>query len=61
VAHGSPTLTDDVEVLDQISEFHHPESARRMRWDDAAVGVAWPVADVSVSPRGAGLPRLADL
>jgi dTDP-4-dehydrorhamnose 3,5-epimerase len=61
VAHGFQTLTDDTEVLYQISEFHHPESERGIRWDDAGAAIAWPVADVTVSPRDAGLPRLADL
>jgi dTDP-4-dehydrorhamnose 3,5-epimerase len=61
VAHGFQTLTDDAEVFYQISEFHHPESERGIRWDDATVGIAWPVADVTVSPRDAELPRLADL
>jgi dTDP-4-dehydrorhamnose 3,5-epimerase len=61
VAHGFQALTDDAEVFDQISVFHQPESERGIRWDDAAVGIAWPVADVTVSPRDAGLPRLADL
>jgi dTDP-4-dehydrorhamnose 3,5-epimerase len=61
VAHGFQTLTDDAEVFYQISEFHHPESERGIRWDDTAVGIVWPVADVTVSPRDAGLPRLADL
>jgi dTDP-4-dehydrorhamnose 3,5-epimerase len=61
VAHGFQTLTDDAEVFYQISEFHHPESERGVRWDDAAVGIVWPVADATVSPRDAALPRLADL
>jgi dTDP-4-dehydrorhamnose 3,5-epimerase len=61
VAHGFQSLTDDAEVLYQISEFHHPESERGVRWDDAGVGIAWPVAEVTVSPRDAGLPRLVDL
>lgn len=61
VAHGFQTLADDTEVLYQISEFHHPESERGVRWDDAGVGIAWPVTDVTVSARDAGLPPLADL
>jgi len=61
VAHGFQTLTDAAEVFYQISEFHHPESERGILWNDASVGIAWPVADVTVSPRDAGLPRLADL
>lgn len=61
VAHGFQTLSDDAEVFYQISTPHAPEAERGVRWDDAAVGIAWPVADVTVSPRDAGLPPLADL
>ncbi len=41
-AHGFLTLEDDCEVFYQISESHHPESARGVRWDDPAFGIAWP-------------------
>jgi len=61
VAHGFQTLTDDAEVLYLVSEFHHPESERGVRWDDPGAGIAWPVPDVTVSPRDAGLPRLGDV
>jgi dTDP-4-dehydrorhamnose 3,5-epimerase len=61
VAHGFQTLTDDAEVFYQISEFHHPESERGIRWDDPGVAIAWPLTDATVSPRDAALPRLADL
>jgi dTDP-4-dehydrorhamnose 3,5-epimerase len=61
VAHGFQALTDDAEVLYLVSEFHHPEAERGIRWDDDAAGIAWPVAEVTVSPRDAALPRLADL
>jgi dTDP-4-dehydrorhamnose 3,5-epimerase len=59
VAHGFQTLVDDSEVFYQISEFHHPESARGVRWDDPSCAIAWPVAPVTVSPRDAALPRLS--
>jgi dTDP-4-dehydrorhamnose 3,5-epimerase len=61
VAHGFQTLTDEAEVFYQISAFHEPDAARGVRWDDPTVGVAWPVAEVTVSERDARLPRLADL
>jgi dTDP-4-dehydrorhamnose 3,5-epimerase len=41
-AHGFLTLEDDSEVVYQMSEFYHPESARGVRWDDPAIGIAWP-------------------
>jgi dTDP-4-dehydrorhamnose 3,5-epimerase len=60
VAHGFQTLTDDTEVFYQISEFHHPESERGVRWDDPRCAVAWPVSPATVSPRDAALPRLGE-
>ncbi|MFH1539118.1 MAG: dTDP-4-dehydrorhamnose 3,5-epimerase [bacterium] len=41
-AHGFQTLEDNSEVFYQMSEFHHPESARGLRWDDPAFGIDWP-------------------
>jgi dTDP-4-dehydrorhamnose 3,5-epimerase len=42
-AHGFQTLEDRTEVLYQISEFHHPEWARGVRWNDPMFGIFWPV------------------
>jgi dTDP-4-dehydrorhamnose 3,5-epimerase len=50
-AHGFQTLVDDSEVLYQMSEFYHPESSRGLRWDDPALGVAWPLPDPILSSR----------
>lgn len=58
VAHGFQTLADDTEVFYQISEFHHPESAHGVRWNDPRCAIAWPLAPVTVSPRDAALPLL---
>jgi len=41
-AHGFLTLEDQAEVLYQMSEFYHQESARGVRWDDPAFQVVWP-------------------
>jgi len=51
VAHGFQTLTDDSEVLYQMSEIHQPESARGVRWDDPAFGIKWPPAERVISAR----------
>ena len=42
-AHGFQTLEDHTEVLYQMSEFHHPEWARGVRWNDPTFGIFWPV------------------
>jgi dTDP-4-dehydrorhamnose 3,5-epimerase len=55
LAHGFQTLSDDVEVLYQMSDFHAPELAAGVRWNDPAFAIPWPVtADVVIAPRDAG-------
>ena len=56
VAHGFQTLTTDAEVFYQISEFYHPESARGVRWNDAAFGINWPDGERILSARDASFP-----
>jgi len=58
-AHGFQTLVDASEVLYQMSEFHRPESARGVRWDDPALAIPWPVASPILSERDRAFPALA--
>ena len=41
-SHGFQTLEDQTEVFYQMSEFHYPECARGVRWNDPAFGIFWP-------------------
>jgi dTDP-4-dehydrorhamnose 3,5-epimerase len=50
-AHGFQTLSDDTEVLYQISSFFTPEAASGYRYDDPAFGIAWPLAVAVISAR----------
>ena len=52
-AHGFLTLEDDAEVLYMISAFHEPGSARGVRWNDPAFGIAWPAPVTTISDRDA--------
>lgn len=56
VAHGFQTLTDDTDVLYQMSEFYHPESARGIRWDDPGLRIEWPAQPPQLSERDAAFP-----
>ena len=56
-AHGFQTLADDTEVFYQMSEYHYPDCARGVRWDDPAFAIAWPVANVIMSERDRSYPR----
>ncbi len=50
-AHGFQTLADDTEVLYQMSEFYHPQSARGIRWNDPELNISWPVPEKIVSAK----------
>ena len=41
-AHGFLTLEDSTEVTYSMSEYHQPEYAGGVRWDDPALGIEWP-------------------
>jgi dTDP-4-dehydrorhamnose 3,5-epimerase len=56
LAHGFQTLAPDTEVFYQISEFHTPEAAAGLRYDDPAFGIAWPLPVSCISPRDAAWP-----
>ena len=59
VAHGFLTMSDDTEVFYQMSEFHHPESARGVRWDDPSLAIRWPQAPPAlISDSDRSLPYL---
>ena len=50
-AHGFQTLSNNTEVLYQISESHHPESSKSIRWDDPTFSIKWPPAERTISER----------
>lgn len=57
-AHGYLTLTNDAELVYQISQQHVPAAADGVRWDDPAIGIEWPAAPSVISPRDASYPDL---
>lgn len=57
--HGFLTLQDDTELLYQMTEFHEPEAARGLRWNDPAFGIPWPCAAPILSVRDASYPDFA--
>lgn len=60
-AHGFQCLVDHCELFYQMSEYYFPELARGVRWNDAAVGIKWPLADAKLSGRDQNLPPLASI
>lgn len=55
-AHGFLTLVADSEVYYQISTPYAPQSARGVRWNDSAFGIAWPAPAQIISARDRDYP-----
>lgn len=61
-AHGFLTLSDAAEIVYKTTDFYAPELERCIRWDDAAIGIAWPTTPATprLSPKDAVAPILGD-
>jgi dTDP-4-dehydrorhamnose 3,5-epimerase len=44
-AHGFFVLSEWAEVAYKVTDYYDPEGERTLIWDDAAVGVRWPLPD----------------
>ena len=55
-AHGLLTLTDDSEVLYQMSAPERPDTAAGVRFDDPVFGIEWPAPVVLISDRDRSYP-----
>jgi dTDP-4-dehydrorhamnose 3,5-epimerase len=53
VAHGFQALADDTELFYHMSEFYEPSLAAGVRWNDSCFGIAWPLANPTLSERDA--------
>ena len=57
-AHGFLTLSDDAELLYLIDTPYAPASARGFRFDDPAVGIAWPAPAAVIGDKDLRWPAL---
>lgn len=62
-AHGFLTLTDETDFLYKCTAPYAPQSEHTLAWNDPAVGVEWPLADLApiVSEKDAKGLALADV
>jgi dTDP-4-dehydrorhamnose 3,5-epimerase len=61
-AHGFCTLEPATEVAYKLSELYSPAHDAGILWNDADIGIEWPLGSVTptISERDLNLPRLAD-
>jgi len=55
-AHGFQSLENDTEVFYLMSDFHGPELAGGVRWNDPAFSILWPIADPILSDKDRDYP-----
>jgi dTDP-4-dehydrorhamnose 3,5-epimerase len=58
-AHGYQTLRDDSEIHYMTSAFYAPEAVRGVRFDDPAIGIAWPLEVTAASDQDRTWPLLS--
>ena len=60
-AHGFAVISDVAEVEYKCSAFYDPADEIAIRFDDPAIGIAWPVGAPMLSRRDAAAPALAEV
>jgi dTDP-4-dehydrorhamnose 3,5-epimerase len=55
-AHGFQTLEDNTEVFYQMSDYHAPDCARGVRWNDPSFGIEWPEGERVIAIRDRSYP-----
>lgn len=59
-AHGYQTLTDNAEVIYQVTEFYTPGYERGLRHSDPKLAIDWPLPVTTISNKDANWPLLED-
>jgi dTDP-4-dehydrorhamnose 3,5-epimerase len=62
-AHGFCTLEPDTEVVYKVTDLHSPQCERGIAFDDAALGIDWPIApsEAVVSEKDRRLAKLSEV
>jgi dTDP-4-dehydrorhamnose 3,5-epimerase len=59
-AHGFSVLSETADVVYKVSAEYEPTLDRGVRWNDPEIGIRWPVAAPTLSPKDTDLPLLRD-
>jgi dTDP-4-dehydrorhamnose 3,5-epimerase len=62
-AHGFVVLSEVADFIYKCTDYYHPQSEQGIRWDDPAIGIAWPqetLYNTKLSDKDRQLPLLHD-
>ncbi|WXG56198.1 MAG: dTDP-4-dehydrorhamnose 3,5-epimerase [Candidatus Sedimenticola sp. (ex Thyasira tokunagai)] len=59
-AHGFVVLSEVADFIYQCTDYYHPESEQGIAWNDPAIGIEWPLQDVSLSEKDLRYPVLSE-
>lgn len=57
-AHGFQTLSNDVELVYQHTQFYTPDAEAGLLFNDPAIAIAWPLAAIGLSDRDTQHPPI---
>lgn len=60
-AHGFCVISDTAEVAYKCTELYDSSDEFGVRWNDPAIGIAWPVSEPLLSDKDRAAPVLAEL
>ena len=60
-AHGFVVTSGEAVFLYKCTALYAPGSELSVRWDDPALGIEWPIAHPTLSPKDAAAPFLCDI
>ncbi len=60
-AHGFCVVSETAEVAYKCTALYDASDELCVRWNDPAIGIAWPVPDPVLSPKDAAAPLLAEV
>ena len=59
-AHGFCVLSNRVHVEYKCTDYYSPDHEMTVAWDDPEIGIAWPIAEPTLSAKDAAAPRLGE-
>lgn len=60
-AHGFCATSTEVDVVYKVGSYYDPATERGIAWNDPQIGITWPTASPSLSPRDQANAALVDL